>query len=95
MVDLKEECEQALAARLSSDSVAPTLLLADTHNSPNLKDKCEKFLVDHLRADCVATSLLLADTHECKHLKEAALHFCCTKTDFIMKDKVTENDIHQ
>jgi len=87
MVDLKQECEQALAARLSLDSVASTLLLADKHNCSSLKEKCEQFLVDHLRADCVASSLLLADTHKCKHLKEAALHFCCTKTDFIMKDK--------
>ena len=89
MADLKHECEQALAARLSLDSVASTLLLADKHNCSSLKAKCEQFLVDHLRADCVASSLLLADTHKCKHLKEAALHFCCTKTDFIMKDKVT------
>jgi len=88
MVDLKQECEEALAARLSSDSVAPTLLLADKHNCSSLKEKCEQFLVEHLRADCVASSLLLADTHKCKHLKEAALHFCSTQTDFIMKDKV-------
>jgi len=87
MVELKQECEQALAARLSSDSVTSTLLLADKHNCSSLKETCEQFLVDHLRADCVASSLLLADTHKCEHLKEAALQFCCTQTDFIMKDK--------
>ena len=89
MVDLKQECEEALAARLTSDSVAPTLVLASKHNCSSLKEKCEQFLVEHLRADCVASSLLLADEHKCKQLKEAALHFCSTQTDFIMKDKVT------
>ena len=89
MVDLKQECEEALAARLTSDSVAPTLLLASKNNCSSLKEKCEQFLVEHLRADCVASSLLLADEHKCKQLKEAALHFCSTQTDFIMKDKVT------
>ena len=88
MVDLKQECEDALASRLSLDSVGSTLVLADKHKCSGLKEKCEQFLVENLRADCVASSLLLADTHKCNHLKEAALKFCSTQTDFIMKDKV-------
>lgn len=87
MVDLKQECEDALASRLSLDSVGSTLVLAEKHKCSSLKEKCEQFLVENLRADCVASSLLLADTHKCNHLKEAALKFCSTQTDFIMKDK--------
>ena len=46
MVDLKQECEEALAARLSSDSVGATLLLADKHNCSGLKEKCEQLRRD-------------------------------------------------
>ena len=88
VASVKEECEQALAAKLTLESVPTSLLLADKHNCSTLKAKCEQFLINNLRADLVASSLLLADSHKCKKLKEAALNFCSTQTDFIMKDKV-------
>lgn len=87
VASVKEECEQALAAKLTLESVSTSLLLADKHNCSALKAKCEQFLINNLRADLVASSLLLADSHKCKKLKEAALNFCSTQTDFIMKDK--------
>lgn len=43
---LKTMCEKRLAGKLSVDTIVPTLILADQHNSAWLKEKCFEFASD-------------------------------------------------